>query len=323
MPVTATMGPTASFRLMTDALPERDRVEVMREVYGRTVLKVDLDPLGPTHVDMQVRALPGLGIATGTCSEFRVHHSTSLIDSDDLVLLVALDGASVMKHRGREEPVGNGQALMMSGEEVGLNVIQPGGLRFVNMSFSLKALSPLIGDSAPALMQPLPTSGGAMRLLLDYVRSIQDAGDVLTPEAWHLATTHIFDLVALAMGATRDAAEIARGRGVRVARLRAIKAEITAHGGDLSAEDIARRHRLSARYIRKLFESEGTSLSDFMLCQRLLRAHRMLSNPRHAGRSITAIAFEAGFNDLSYFNRAFRRRYGATPSDVRAAALKG
>ncbi|RVC16943.1 AraC family transcriptional regulator, partial [Mesorhizobium sp. M7A.F.Ca.AU.002.02.1.1] len=30
-----------------------------------------------------------------------------------------------------------------------------------------------------------------------------------------------------------------------------------------------------------------------------------------------------GFNDLSYFNRAFRRRYGATPSDVRAAALKG
>ncbi|RUX65433.1 AraC family transcriptional regulator, partial [Mesorhizobium sp. M7A.F.Ca.US.014.04.1.1] len=86
---------------------------------------------------------------------------------------------------------------------------------------------------------------------------------------------------------------------------------------------LARRHRLSARYIRKLFESEGTSLSDFMLCQRLLRAHRMLSNPRHAGRSITAIAFEAGFNDLSYFNRAFRRRYGATPSDVRAAALKG
>ncbi|WP_245490569.1 AraC family transcriptional regulator [Mesorhizobium sp. M7A.F.Ca.US.011.01.1.1] len=322
--MTATMGPTASFRLMTDALPERDRVEIMREVYGRTVLKVDLDPLGPTQVDMRVRALPGLGIATGTCSEFRVHHSTPLIDSDDLVLLVALDGASVMKHRGREEPVGNGQALMMSGEEVGLNVIQPGGLRFVNMSFSLRALSPLIGDPAPALMQPLPTSGGAMRLLLDYVQSIQDAGDVLTPEAWHLATTHIFDLVALTMGATRDAAEIARGRGVRVARLRAIKADITAHSGhgDLSAEDIARRHRLSARYIRKLFEGEGTSLSDFMLCQRLLRAHRMLGDPRHAGRSITAIAFEAGFNDLSYFNRAFRRRYDATPSDVRAAALR-
>jgi AraC-like DNA-binding protein len=324
VPMNATMGPSASFRLTTDMFPERDRVEVMREVYGRTVLKVDLDPLAPAEVDMRVRALPGLGIATGSSSEFRVHHSASLIDSDDLVLLALLDGTSVMKHRGIEEPVGNGRALMMSGEEVGLNRIGPGGIRFVNMSFSLKQLSPLIGDPASVLMRPLRTDAGTMRLLLDYVQSVQDAGDALTAEAWHLAKTHIFDLTALALGATRDAAEIARGRGVRVARLRAIKADIVAHGGHvtLSAEDVAARHRLSPRYVRKLFESEGTSLSDFMLRQRLVRAHRMLGDISHAGRSITDIAYEAGFNDLSYFNRVFRRRYDATPSDVRAALAR-
>jgi AraC-like DNA-binding protein len=324
VPMTATMGPSASFRLTTEMFPERDRVEITREVYGRTVLRVDLDPLAPAQIDMRVRALPGLGIATGSSSEFRVHHTTSLIDSDDLVLLAALDGGSVMKHRGREEMVGNGQALMMSGEEVGLNLIGPGGFRFVNMSFSRRQLSPLIGDPAAVLMRPLPTQSGAMRLLLDYVRSIQEFGDELTAEAWHLAATHVFDLAALAMGATRDAAQIARGRGVSVARLRAIKADIVAHGGhvDLSAQDVAARHGLSARYVRKLFESEGTSLIDFMMNQRLVRAHRMLSDPRHAGRSITAIAYEAGFNDLSYFNRAFRRRYDATPSDVRATACK-
>jgi AraC-like DNA-binding protein len=43
-----------------------------------------------------------------------------------------------------------------------------------------------------------------------------------------------------------------------------------------------------------------------------------LTDRRFAGRTITEIAFEAGFNDLSYFNRTFRRRYSATPSDVRA-----
>src|SRR5262249_40079153 len=36
-----------------------------------------------------------------------------------------------------------------------------------------------------------------------------------------------------------------------------------------------------------------------------------------------ALVLEAGFGDLSYFNRAFRRRFGASPSDVRAAATGG
>jgi AraC-like DNA-binding protein len=67
-----------------------------------------------------------------------------------------------------------------------------------------------------------------------------------------------------------------------------------------------------------LFESDGTTFSRFLLDQRLARAHRMLNNPLPAERTISAIAYEAGFGDLSHFNRAFRRRYGATPSDIRA-----
>jgi AraC-like DNA-binding protein len=43
-------------------------------------------------------------------------------------------------------------------------------------------------------------------------------------------------------------------------------------------------------------------------------------DPRRAIAAVSAIAFEAGFGDLSYFNRAFRRVYGATPSDVRVKA---
>jgi AraC-like DNA-binding protein len=48
----------------------------------------------------------------------------------------------------------------------------------------------------------------------------------------------------------------------------------------------------------------------------------MLDNPWLGERTISAIAYEAGFADLSHFNRAFRRRYGETPSDVRARALR-
>lgn len=317
-----TTSECASFRLRTEVLPERDRIEIMREVYGRTVLRVDVDPLAPLDVDMTLRSLPGLGIAIGGCSQLHAHHSTPLIDNDDVILLVALAGSSVMKHRGREELVDGRQALMLSGGEVGISQIQPGGLRFINMSFSMRHLAPLVGDPAAIFMRPLLADSAAMRLLIDYVQALQAIGPEAPKELWQLASSHIFDLAAVAMGATRDAAEIARGRGVRVARLRAIKADIAAHGAALSADQIAARHGVSPRYVRKLFESEGTSLSDFMLAQRLERAHRLLGDPRRSGCSITTIAFEAGFNDLSYFNRAFRRRYDATPSDIRAKAVK-
>ena len=82
---------------------------------------------------------------------------------------------------------------------------------------------------------------------------------------------------------------------------------------------MAKRQKISDSYIRKLFESEGTSFTQYVLARRLGRARRMLTDPRWAERSIASIAFDAGFGDLSHFNKMFKRLYGATPSDVRRA----
>ena len=40
--------------------------------------------------------------------------------------------------------------------------------------------------------------------------------------------------------------------------------------------------------------------------------------PDFAERPVSSIAYDVGFGDLSYFNRCFRRAYGATPSNVRS-----
>jgi AraC-like DNA-binding protein len=53
-----------------------------------------------------------------------------------------------------------------------------------------------------------------------------------------------------------------------------------------------------------------------------MRAHRMLTDARWRDRSIAAIAFEAGFGDLSYFNRVFKRVYGLRPSELRDASRR-
>ena len=90
----------------------------------------------------------------------------------------------------------------------------------------------------------------------------------------------------------------------------------------LSVRAIAARHKVTPRYVQRLFEETGSTFTEYVLGQRLVRAHRLLTDARLSEQTLTAIAFEVGFSDLSYFNRAFRRRFGATPSDLRAQAAR-
>ena len=83
---------------------------------------------------------------------------------------------------------------------------------------------------------------------------------------------------------------------------------------------LAGRHGISGRYLHKLFESEATTYSHYVLERRLDRAHRLLTHPAFAGRTISSMAYDSGFGDLSYFNRTFRRRSDATPTEVRLSS---
>jgi len=162
----------------------------------------------------------------------------------------------------------------------------------------------------------------ALGLLVRYLDVVR-AGDELTnPIIGQSVADHIIGLAALTLGARGDHAELARQRGAKAARLAAIWSDIlrTLGRSDLSTELIAARHGISLRYVRNLFEEDGSSFSAFVLSERVVRAHRMLIDRCHAHLNIAQVAHESGFGDVSYFNRAFRRHFGATPSDFREAA---
>ena len=85
---------------------------------------------------------------------------------------------------------------------------------------------------------------------------------------------------------------------------------------------IADHLAVTPRYLQRLFEAEGTTFSAFLLAQRLARAYRMLCDSQFSDHPVGAIAHSAGFGDLSYFNRCFRRQHGGTPSDIRQASAR-
>ena len=84
---------------------------------------------------------------------------------------------------------------------------------------------------------------------------------------------------------------------------------------------LATRHGITPRYVHKLFEREGLTLSHYVLGLRLDRVNRHLSDPRQGEKTIVELVYAVGFGDVSSFNRAYRARYGMTPSETRRRAL--
>jgi len=171
-------------------------------------------------------------------------------------------------------------------------------------------------------MRVIPSETDGLKLLAKYIGALVDSQALVSTEVSRLVAAHLRDLIALSVGATRDGVVAAQARGVRAAWLEAIKRDITANLEDcaLTVAAVAARHRVTPRYVHKLFESEGVTFTQFILRQRLDEAYRMLRDPRFATRSISSIAYDVGFGDISYFNRAFRQRYKVTPSDTRNCA---
>lgn len=91
-------------------------------------------------------------------------------------------------------------------------------------------------------------------------------------------------------------------------------------GADLSVGSLARRAGMAPYHFLRTFRSVvGMTPHQYILHTRMNRAAVRL---RQSNDSISSIAYEAGFNDLSTFNRRFRRLLGANPRRYREGALR-
>jgi AraC-like DNA-binding protein len=101
--------------------------------------------------------------------------------------------------------------------------------------------------------------------------------------------------------------------------LTSIKGFIDDHLRDplLSPAIAAVRFGISVRYLHKLFAATGQSFSDYILSQRLEQSKKDLHDPAYDRLSIAEIGYRWGFNDLSSFHRNFKRRFDATPRQIR------
>ena len=107
---------------------------------------------------------------------------------------------------------------------------------------------------------------------------------------------------------TRNARALHRVQALLLTRLR---------NPNLRIEEVSREIGIAPRTIHRLFQSIGTTPMRWIEEQRLNRIAREMRSAAHTCSSITQLALSCGYNDQSSFGRAFKRKFGMSPSDYR------
>jgi AraC-like DNA-binding protein len=86
---------------------------------------------------------------------------------------------------------------------------------------------------------------------------------------------------------------------------------------ELSTAVVAAAHHISHRYLQKLFEADGTTVTEWIRRRRLAHCSRELVDPRFVSAPISTIAARWGLVDASHFSKIFRTAYGMSPREFR------
>jgi AraC-like DNA-binding protein len=315
---------TAVFHCQYAGQTSGPRYEAWREEFGRKWISADFRPIGSDYIDSEISATQLSNLTLGTMRGTPLHidrRNDMGRDTSSKFFLVLASGCPMRtSQRGRSIDLAPGEMTLMSGGEPARLTQLTKGVRW-SIRIPRRQLTDICKNVEDRITRPIANSELG-NLLLHQVETANRFGPRLDATANHRTAQYILDLVALCLGVGGDSAEIARQRGLGAARLQAIKAQILASLGnpELGLAQIAASQRVSTRYVQHLFGLSGESFTGFVLEQRLLSVHRYLRDPKNRSSKVSYIADVAGFSDISYFNRAFRARFGATPTDVRASS---
>ncbi|MGY3696068.1 AraC-like DNA-binding protein [Bradyrhizobium sp. USDA 3240] len=312
----------ASYRFSTRDLPERIRLSLWREHFGRCVVHADIEPLSntPIQADASLRTIQGLRILALKGTSMRFERSrASLADGDDSIgVIFCSPGRSRLSQRGRDVELRAGDAIAILHSEAA-SVTYVDGLQ-LGLAVPRAELEQRVSGVESLVMQPIGHRKEAFRLFAAYLKSVLKARALTAPKLRHTIVTHIHDLVALAIDECPALGE-SSASAVMAARHNAALDYITLHFQEpgLSVQTVARCQGISPRYLQRLMASSGTSFTERLNELRLQRALELLTGSHVGSQRISDIALEVGFSDVSHFNRSFRIRFGDSPRGVRLA----
>lgn len=235
---------------------------------------------------------------------------------ENLFLLVQLQGSCGIEQMGRQAMIGPGDCILVDSSRPSifhfggnfsnhLSVHLPRQLLFAKNTRSLE-MSRRVGAEDP------------MAVMLSALVAKLASTDAADKRAPHLRQL-LFDTTRQAF-ATDEELETLPRTDSSGARLEIVQLLIDRHltEENLTPRWLASKIGVSLRTLQEDFNELGTTATSEIRLRRLHLAREQLVHHRHdADRlNIAEIAYSAGFNDISYFNRCFRQVFACTPKDV-------
>jgi AraC-like DNA-binding protein/mannose-6-phosphate isomerase-like protein (cupin superfamily) len=136
---------------------------------------------------------------------------------------------------------------------------------------------------------------------------------------WDVLVESALTAAVVELARTRDDDDPAEGDGVPTASAhvrRAVRYVEQHFREPLTLAQVAAVAHLSPHWFSEQFRrATGDTFQSYLKRRRLQFARALLDS---TGLGVTEVSQAAGFNDLSYFGRAYRQQYGVPPSDGRA-----
>ncbi len=315
--------PTFTPTLSTDSVPPRERVPYWSEWIDRLFYGLQSDVYGDTEFDGHA-ATERAGDVVLTrleANRHRVLKNERLArggEAEYLKIVAPYRGTAGVEQMGRRVWVSPGEWSIYDTTDA-YHVANP-----VHVEHLIVMLpkGPLVERGLPLdklMARRLGAGGGISRLALQAMRGAWQELPSIAPAAARSVGESIIQLVRLSL---LELAGCECAPTQREALRERIKLLVARRLGDpgLSVDAIAAELNCSRRQLYNAFGDEPDGVAGHVLAQRLEACRRDFEDRRHDATSITEIAFRRGFNHPAHFSRAFKARFGVTPSEWRARA---
>ncbi|GAA2712082.1 MULTISPECIES: helix-turn-helix domain-containing protein [Streptomyces] len=162
---------------------------------------------------------------------------------------------------------------------------------------------------------------GVTALLVPFLERLAVRAAHIAPSVGDALSGNVADLLAALVDEHAEDDDDRPGTA-RDHLLPAVRRFIDNHLGDpgLTPESIARAHRISVRYLHRLFEGEEVTVARLIQRRRLEECGRELARaaPGPGSPTVSAVALRWGFPSQAHFSRVFKAVYGRSPREWRA-----